>query len=618
MLHPKSLIATNFKSFRSLEDFKFPSKPGLTFLTGENRVDTGLSSNGVGKSTLFDALHWLLYGTSARGLRAGNICSWGESSGTRVVSLIGTSDGDHEVVRTWRPNSLKVNGEETGQEELEQLIGLNSLEFRNSVLMGQFNPFFLDLKPADKLNLFTSVMDLEFWTDISTKASILNKDLETQDLPHIRAEVAKIQGLVEYQVERIEQLKKESAGFARHRFAELRRMEEELKGKESDHELARTALREAAVRAEEVSKEAQELEELLEGARGLKSEYSEEISSLQEELVRARGKLGLWLEELESREETVCPTCGQDLPQDEELQQQVKVKLEGEVAALRKEVRDKKSTLDNLQELAAKEEEEFEGAVAELRAAWRESSNNLRRAEDLKSKASLAANSVDNSVRALKARIHETANTENRAAEELERVTAEQKSNLNRLEALNEDLKQTETMQRAASFWIRGFRDVRLFLVEEALTSLEMESNQALFELGLPDWRIAYDIEKETQSGGVSKGFSVVIDSPISEGVVPWEAWSGGEGQRLRLAANLGLANLIQDRKGVHSFLEVWDEPSQHLSEKGVEDLLDVLSSRAYQTGKSVWVVDHHSLSYGGFDSTYRVIKDSKNGSWIE
>ena len=101
-------------------------------------------------------------------------------------------------------------------------------------------------------------------------------------------------------------------------------------------------------------------------------------------------------------------------------------------------------------------------------------------------------------------------------------------------------------------------------------------------ELGIK-MHIKFDTERETTTGTVSKGFQVLIYSPDNKEPVPWEAWSGGEAQRLRLAGSMGLASLILDSKGIKSNIEIFDEPSAYLSQSGIEDLVELLTG-SYET----------------------------------
>jgi DNA repair exonuclease SbcCD ATPase subunit len=108
-----------------------------------------------------------------------------------------------------------------------------------------------------------------------------------------------------------------------------------------------------------------------------------------------------------------------------------------------------------------------------------------------------------------------------------------------------------------------------------------------------------------------------MVQSPSNKQQVPFEVWSGGESQRLRLAAQMGLSNLIRSTSGTTLNLEVWDEPSQFISAGGVEDLLDSLRNRATQEKRQVWVVDHRTLGYSDFDNIITVCKNL-DGSYIK
>jgi DNA repair exonuclease SbcCD ATPase subunit len=172
-------------------------------------------------------------------------------------------------------------------------------------------------------------------------------------------------------------------------------------------------------------------------------------------------------------------------------------------------------------------------------------------------------------------------------------------------------ISQIETAEKdhaAVNFWVGGFKRVRLFLVEETLRQLELEVNNNLSNLGLTDWRIEFDVERENKSGGITKGFVVFVYAPGRDEPVRFEAWSGGATQRLRMAGDLGLANLIMVRAGLTSTVEFYDEPSRHLSEEGQLDLAETLMQRALADKKVIFLVDHNLIDFG-FTGTITVVK---------
>lgn len=166
-------------------------------------------------------------------------------------------------------------------------------------------------------------------------------------------------------------------------------------------------------------------------------------------------------------------------------------------------------------------------------------------------------------------------------------------------------------------FWVKGFKDVRLYVIEDVLQELELTTNAMLEEVGLLGWTVRYDIEKENRSGAVTHGLNVFVASPASGEPARWEAWSGGESQRLRLVGALALSDVLLNYAGVQTDLEILDEPTRGLSPGGVRDLCEWLSARAKVLGRRTLLVDHHAVDATYFKSTFTVVKD-ETGSHVE
>ena len=216
----------------------------------------------------------------------------------------------------------------------------------------------------------------------------------------------------------------------------------------------------------------------------------------------------------------------------------------------------------------------------------------------------------------LKATIDKEAKRENPYSEFIEEKKLGLVALKKQLEVATAALAKLDEEHSAVSFWINGFKRVRLFIVEEAIQQLEIEVNNNLTSLGLLDWHIGFDVERENKSGGITKGFIVLITPPGAGEPVKFESYSGGESQRLRLAGDLGLANLIMERAGLINTVEFFDEPSCHLSQEGLLDLAETLTQRAESQSKRIFLVDHSIIDFSGFEGTICVSKD-EDGSHI-
>jgi DNA repair exonuclease SbcCD ATPase subunit len=180
---------------------------------------------------------------------------------------------------------------------------------------------------------------------------------------------------------------------------------------------------------------------------------------------------------------------------------------------------------------------------------------------------------------------------------------------------LRTDYDATKTIQNRYQYWVKGFRDLRLWVLDSTLAELEMRINNSLVQLGLPRWSVHLAVERENKSGGVTRGFQVDVQSPESLPGSPWKGFGGGVSQRLRIAAEAGLGHLITDRKGKEIGVEFFDEPDQHLSHQGIQDLMGHLQARSQEENKQIWVVTHRAIDYP-FDGEMLIRKD-ENGSAI-
>src|ERR1700693_674936 len=140
MLKLHRLKLNNFRSYRGTHTFQFPTANGLYFLTGKNK--TSLGSNGAGKSTFLDAITWVLYGRTTRGLKANEIITWGENNCQAELDLT-VAKARLTVKRTQKPNGLYLDNKPVDQADLEKHLRLNLESFLCTVIKPQFGESFL-------------------------------------------------------------------------------------------------------------------------------------------------------------------------------------------------------------------------------------------------------------------------------------------------------------------------------------------------------------------------------------------------------------------------------------------------------------------------------------------
>lgn len=605
------LILQEFKGFiGEPQTLVLGRRPGLYYVRGVNRVEPRLGSNGSGKSSLWAALCWVLYGKTVDGLRNPDIQPWSDPKVTTAVVLRLSIDGKkHSIARTTHPNTLAVNEKAATSEAVEQLIGLNFEVFTNTVLLGQGRPLFFDLPPAGKMQLFTDVLDLEKWEQRSKEASDVVKLLD-QDLAAAEGELTGVQGSLdqikalftstEQALEAWEKERKARvASFDKDRAAAQRTLssvEKKLGEAQLAYDGAATELKDIYRKREAAADKLDDLQRDRD-ARAIQKENTQRLVN------QLRTKLtGI-------NETGNCPACGQSLG----------TGLRKHKAELRAELAEAEDLVKSygLPEKLTKQIAEGVRVVAQYRTDAEKFDATANRAlQDI--------NLYQPTVAEQKQRIRELEN-QAKAWEEEGNPHRQTLSDLRKkrtklgldVEALNTEIdKLTQRIERTR-FWVKGFKDVRLYIIEQVLQELELTTNATLEDMGLYGWTVSYAIEKETKAGTISRGLNTTILSPANREPVRWEAWSGGEGQRLRVAGALALSEVLLHYAGVEVDTEILDEPTAHLSGEGVRDLCEALADRARALGKRIFYVDHQSVEGATFASVITVTK-TKLGSTLE
>ena len=149
---------------------------GLCLITGEN-LDKPERSNGVGKSTIADAIHFSLFGETIREVKKDLIPNYYTNGKTVVQITFDIGNDSYELNRTVNPTTVKLvknSVDETKDtiantnETIENLIRCNSKIFNNCISLGiNSSNCFMNMKKSEKRQYIESILDLDIFSKMT-------------------------------------------------------------------------------------------------------------------------------------------------------------------------------------------------------------------------------------------------------------------------------------------------------------------------------------------------------------------------------------------------------------------------------------------------------------------
>jgi DNA repair exonuclease SbcCD ATPase subunit len=598
----------NFKSFIGGHTLDFEGLGlGTHRVRGFNDANKRLGSNGSGKSTfLSDALCWCFYGRTAAGLKNPDVRPWRHVKGPTIAAYtVNVGKRTRVIRRTTKPNRLTLDDRTVGQADIDRFLGMSFEVFTHTVLLAQGQPLFFDKSPREKMQLFSDVLRLDRW-DARSKAASERAQKQQREydraegsLEVLRDERARVDA-------ELTDAKKDFYGWAERQasflenvdgvISEYQKQLEKLLDEKAEHDI-------------KLDNAGMQLKLLIKDVRDAEQERRVANSVYDGEALKVKNNRYAVLD-MKKRLEGIsfgatCPTCGQ----------KIKGALVKHRAELRKKIKEReKLCVYPLGVLEAVDE--ADAKLDTLTKAKEEFEDQERAARDALDRLNPRIEAKRADIEIAKSRKKEKDAEENphrSVMQKLKRMLRDCKEGIATGVAL---LTVLEKKIARSKLWIKGFKDMRLYLVEDVLQELTIATDAALEEVGLIGWSVEYTIEKEAKSGSAQQGLFVMIKSPANEKPVRWEAWSGGEGQRLRLIGALALAEVLLSHAGIDPRIEILDEPTRHMSPEGVRDVVEYLILRAKDMNRQIFLVDHTAMDSNAFASTVTIAKD-RNGSYI-
>ena len=139
----------------------------ISFTVQPQEIVAIIGANGAGKSTIWSALKWCLCGKTTVDLFGPAIKSWEQFKvkATRVTLSFKRDNDDIKISRTQTPNTitfvLNGNAKPIDQDSLYKQLNLSETDIDNAIILSQSHEYFLELKPAKRLEMFSDILDLD-------------------------------------------------------------------------------------------------------------------------------------------------------------------------------------------------------------------------------------------------------------------------------------------------------------------------------------------------------------------------------------------------------------------------------------------------------------------------
>lgn len=333
MLLIKNITIKNFLSCGNITQTIELDKNGLSLVLGEN-LDLGGngSRNGVGKSTILQAISFGLYGQSLTNIRVNNLINNINQKNMMVSIEFEKSGHKYRIERGRKPNFFRYvvdgkNVEEATdeaqgenretQKEIDQLLGMSHTLFKHIVALNTYTEPFLSLGAAKQREIIEELLGI---TLLSQKAENL-KNLVKSTKSAIEQE--------EFRIRTVKQSNERIRGT----ILEIERKAQEWNRK---HQKELDDLQAAidSLTGLDIEKEIQAHQDLDVYSQlvQLKNQLVRELSTKTRHLQQLQNHLNTALSNYDKASKHECPTCGQNIHDSEH--EKIKDDLEAKLIEL--------------------------------------------------------------------------------------------------------------------------------------------------------------------------------------------------------------------------------------------------------------------------------------------
>lgn len=239
----KTLSMSNFMSFGRGPTVLDLDQKKTTLIRGKN-LDVGAegeSANGVGKSTMMQAVVFALYGKGIDKMKADEFINLANGKKLRVELTFEKGGSEYRIVRGRKPNLLEFyyiqDGEEVSltrdsmkntDEDIMRVIEVPHEIFISTVFMSPHIDSFLSMSPAEQRNFMENLLSLDKLAErAETLKKVVRKDLE-EEVKLADRDLERAQENNEKVAQNIARIRQSAVDFDQKKESNLKRLADEL------------------------------------------------------------------------------------------------------------------------------------------------------------------------------------------------------------------------------------------------------------------------------------------------------------------------------------------------------------------------------------------------------
>lgn len=606
------------KNFLAISDAALGlSNKGLVLIQGENLDDTSADSNGTGKSSIVDALCWCLYGTTARGVSGDAVVNRIEKKNCSVVVYLDDNGTKYSIQRTRKHKTLKnqtivklvgADGEtdlskgteKETQKVINQIMGCSQEVFQAAVYSGQEN--MIDLPTLTDKNLKLIVEEAAGIDRIEAAYAIARSEMNDVKNKVSEAEVKRdlYLDIIKTDKEIIERAKKNMADWEKSHTETISVLEGELKAAESALEARQSDLKamdeeslmEQKKTLIDASKEAkQKHADMLNRVATIGNKiarYETELKGFEEKAIEIGRQIKAYSEHPES---FTCPNCGSPLKAEKLVEmrdrdmKELKVRLE-KVTTTAKAIGGLKANRDLIQrEIDKHIEADVDTSVI---TALTDKLSKL-------SEAKIAVRTAVGNVDIVKQKLNASREAVNPHKNTYDTVINRLKESVSQYKAYEKTIADLETDLKLKKATVEVFSPtgVRALILDTVTPFLNQRTAEYLSVLSDGNLSAVWTTLSKTAKGDLREKFSIEVTN--DKGGDSFQALSGGEKKKVRVATCMALQDLVSSRATKPVNLWIADEIDSALDVSGLERLMTILNQRAMEKG-TVMIISHTNL----------------------